>query len=44
MTAVDKINPPTPGKDWEKSFKKMHDSDDDKLLLPDVFEDENFVK
>lgn len=27
---------------WEKSFKKMHDNGDDKLLMPDVFEDENF--
>ena len=26
---------------WEKSFKKMHDNGDDKLLMPDVFEDEN---
>jgi antitoxin MazE len=28
-------------KGWEKSFKKMHENGDDKLLLPDVFEDEN---
>lgn len=27
---------------WEKSFKKMHENGDDKLLMPDVFEDENF--
>ena len=27
---------------WEKSFKKMHENGDDKLLLTDVFEDENF--
>lgn len=25
---------------WEKSFKKMHDNGDDKLLIPGVFEDE----
>ncbi len=31
----------SPRKGWEKSFKKMHDSGDDKLLMPDVFEDEN---
>ena len=30
-----------PRKGWEKSFKKMHDKGDDKLLIPDVFEDEN---
>ena len=27
---------------WEKSFKKMHESGDDKLLMTDVFTDENF--
>ncbi len=27
---------------WEKSFKKMHESGDDKLLMSDVFTDENF--
>ena len=27
---------------WEKSFKKMHESGDDKLLMTDVFNDENF--
>lgn len=32
----------TPRKDWEKSFKKMHEKGDDQLLLPEVFEDENF--
>lgn len=31
-----------PRKGWEKSFKKMHDAGDDKLLMNDVFEDENF--
>lgn len=31
----------TPRKDWEKSFKKMHENGDDQLLLPDLFEDEN---
>ena len=29
-------------KGWEKSFKKMHENGDDKLLMSDVFEDENF--
>ena len=32
----------SPRKGWEKSFKKMHENGDDKLLMPDVFEDENF--
>ena len=32
----------TPRKGWEKAFKKMHDSGDDKPLMNDVFEDENF--
>ena len=31
-----------PRKGWEKAFKKMHDNDDDKPLMPDVFEDESF--
>ena len=32
----------TPRKGWEKAFKKMHDEGEDKLLMPDIFEDENF--
>lgn len=31
-----------PRKNWEKSFKKMHDNGDDQLLMDDVFSDENF--
>ena len=31
-----------PRKGWEKAFKKMHENGDDKLLINDVFEDENF--
>lgn len=31
-----------PRKKWEKAFKKMHEIGDDKLLINDVFEDENF--
>lgn len=26
---------------WEKSFKKMHSNGDDKLLMPEIFADEN---
>ena len=26
---------------WEKSFKKMHANGDDKILMPEVFEEEN---
>lgn len=29
-------------KGWEKSFMKMHENGDDKLLMADVFKDENF--
>ena len=29
-------------KGWEKAIKKMHKSGDDKLLINDVFQDENF--
>ncbi len=32
----------SPRKGWEKAFKKMHDNDDDKLLILDVFDDESF--
>ena len=31
-----------PRKGWDKAFKKMHESGDDKALMTDVFEDENF--
>ena len=26
---------------WENAFKKMHENEDDRLLIKDVFEDEN---
>lgn len=32
---------PSPRKNWEKAFKKMNDHGDDKLLMDDVFENEN---
>lgn len=36
------IRPKTsPRKGWAKSFKKMHENGDDKLSVPDVFEDEH---
>ena len=31
-----------PRKGWEKLFKKMHENGDDKLVMTDIFEDENF--
>jgi antitoxin MazE len=31
-------------KDWDKAFKKMHQNGDDKLLMADVFEDENLAE
>jgi antitoxin MazE len=30
-----------PRKNWEKEFEKMHINNDDKLLVDDVFDDEN---
>jgi len=30
-----------PRKGWDKAFKKMHDNGDDKLIVPDVFLDED---
>lgn len=32
----------TPRKGWEKAFKRMHDNGDDKVLLDDIFDEENF--
>lgn len=29
-------------KGWEETFKQMHESGDDQVLIEDVFEDENF--
>lgn len=31
----------TSRKGWEKAFKKMHENGDDKLLMADIFKDEN---
>jgi antitoxin MazE len=31
----------SPRKGWDKAFKKMHENGDDRLLLPDIFEDIN---
>jgi antitoxin MazE len=32
----------SPRKNWDKAFKKMHENGDDKPLITDVFDDENF--
>lgn len=31
-----------PRKGWEQAFKKMHENGDDNILIPDLFDDENF--
>jgi len=31
-----------PRKGWDKAFMEMNANGDDKLLIPDIFEDENF--
>jgi antitoxin MazE len=31
-----------PRQGWAEAFKKMHEEEEDKLLIPDVFEDEDF--
>jgi len=31
-----------PRENWEEAFQKMHERGDDKLLIDDIFEDENF--
>ncbi|NLV19194.1 MAG: AbrB/MazE/SpoVT family DNA-binding domain-containing protein [Bacteroidetes bacterium] len=30
-----------PRKGWDKAFIEMHANDDDKLIMPDIFEEEN---
>ena len=30
-----------PRKDWDKAFREMHANGDDKLIMPDIFEEEN---
>jgi len=30
-----------PRKGWDKAFNEMHANDDDKLIIPDIFEEEN---
>jgi antitoxin MazE len=30
-----------PRNNWEKAFKEMHENGDDKLIIEDIFEDEN---
>lgn len=32
----------SPRKGWDEAFKRMHDNEDDKPLMDDIFEDENF--
>jgi antitoxin MazE len=31
-----------PRQGWAEAFKRMHEEGDDQLLIPDVFEDEEF--
>lgn len=31
-----------PREGWEEAFKKMHENGDDRLLIPDVFDDETW--
>ena len=37
-------NNQSPRKEWAKAFKKMAKNGDDKLLMPDIFEDETAEK
>ena len=32
----------SPRKGWEKAFKQMHENGDDKPLMADIFNEENF--
>lgn len=31
-----------PRQGWDEAFAQMHETGDDQLLMPDVFDDENF--
>jgi antitoxin MazE len=31
----------SPRKGWDKAFSEMHANGDDKLIMPDIFEEEN---
>ena len=33
-----------PRKGWAEAFQKMHQDGEDNLLIPDVFEEESFLK
>ena len=37
----EQINQPRKG--WAEAFKEMHEAGEDKLLIPDGFEDEKFL-
>lgn len=32
----------SPRKGWDNAFKQLHENGEDKLLIDDIFEDENF--
>ena len=32
---------PKARKGWDKAFKEMHENEDDRLIIPDVFDDED---
>jgi len=32
-----------PREGWEESFRQMHENGDDRLLIPDVFDDETWA-
>ena len=37
------LKPKSPArKNWDKAFKKMHENEDDKLFISEVFTDEDF--
>jgi antitoxin MazE len=31
-------------KGWDKAFMEMHENGDDKLIMPDIFEEENLAE
>ena len=44
QSKLKKLKRKNPRRGWAKAFKRMAKNDDDKLLMPDVFEEEKFEK
>ncbi|MCC2625467.1 MAG: toxin-antitoxin module transcriptional modulator MazE [Burkholderiales bacterium] len=39
---IKKYSSNKPRQNWDLAFKKLHEANEDELLIPDIFENENF--